>query len=180
MNGPNILTIARFFLTGGFIVCALRGGLVWYLAATAFFALAAATDYYDGYLARKYNLNTDFGKLMDPIADKFLILSAFFVFMRLHLIPDWMFYVTAVREILVTVSRLRLMSKGKVVAAEKEGKIKTVLQMTGVSLILIYLILSRVTTGFAWLFWVTQAVMGAAVAMTVYSGVTYFWYSRQK
>lgn len=174
MNLPNLLTLLRIVLTFGVIVFAQRQE-PWAIAVAAFvFAVAAASDYLDGYLAKKHNLATDFGRIMDPIADKFLVLSVFFVFMRIHLIPGWMFYVTALREVLVTASRLSLMSKGQVVAAEKEGKLKTVLQMTGISLAFVYLILTHVVSGLGWWFWLTQAVLAASVAVTLYSGVTYF------
>ena len=187
MNGPNFLTVVRFFLAVGFIIFVQQPGLWPVVTAAVFFTLAALTDYFDGHLAKKHNLVTDFGKIMDPIADKFLILSAFFIFMKMNLIPGWMFTAVAAREILVTVSRLLAMKKGRVIAAEREGKLKTVFQMTTVFLALGFLILNKIPSGPAWLhqqnflFWefcLIQVVMLAAVGLTLFSGAKYFWNNR--
>ncbi len=133
---PNILTILRFILAGFFICFFLQGDGVSLVFATACFILAALSDWLDGYLARKYNVVSAFGKIMDPIADKFLMLSAFGLFSLEGIMPWWMFWVIAVREIGLTVFRLAAMAKGKVLAAERAGKVKTVLQMTTALVIL--------------------------------------------
>ncbi len=190
MKLPNVLTVGRFFFTVGFIYFIKREGDFYYSLALALFALAAISDYWDGYLARKYNICTDFGKIMDPIADKFLILSAFFIFMQWQFIASWMFYAIAFREISVTVSRLSLMRKGKILAAEQEGKVKTVLQMVAIILILIQPLLARAPSfifGFPVMIWpslikfstvLIPMVIAAAVLLTVYSGIKYFWKNR--
>ncbi len=187
MNWPNILTCLRFVLTIGFIFFARIDGLYAVIVATAFFTSAAITDFLDGYIARKYQLFTDFGKIMDPIADKFLILSAFFIFMQMHYIPVWMFYLVAVREILVTASRLLLMSKGQVIAAETEGKLKTVLQIVAVFLILSFRLAQSSFSGATvleqqgtmfWWYCLIQVVMLVVTIVTTYSGLKYFWNNR--
>src|SRR5438477_9959193 len=116
-NLPNYLTVARFILTFAFIFCVTHSGIVSAVSATLLFMLASWTDYYDGYYAKKYNLITNFGKLMDPIADKLLILSAFFIFAQRQLIPYGIFYLIFAREVMVTASRLKAIRQGKVLAA---------------------------------------------------------------
>ncbi len=189
MNLPNLLTIGRFFLTGGFIYCVTKDGGFFSVLAIVLFMLAVLSDYLDGYLARKYNLFTDFGKIMDPIADKFLVLSAFFVFMRQGYFSPWMFYVIAGREFLVTVSRFFLIKKGKVIAAERAGKAKTVLQMTTIFGILSMNFLLNSTHDpsswvfqqgtMAYCFFAIQLLMVFTVTLTLYSGIKYFWNNRQ-
>ncbi len=189
MNVPNILTFLRIFLTFGFIFFALQDTLSSWIIAASLFTIASVSDFLDGYLARKYNQHTDFGKIMDPIADKFLILSAFFIFMAKHMIFGWMFYLVAAREILVTVSRLYAMKQGKVLAAEKEGKLKTVMQIVTVFLCLGVILINEtphpVSSG-----WYQQStfvieglmvslLMFAVVCLTLFSGIKYFWHNRK-
>ncbi len=191
MNWPNILTVSRFFLTVAFIYYVRKIGEFYCLLAIVCFVLAVLSDYLDGYFARKYNLFTDFGKIMDPIADKFLILSAFFIFMQWHFIAPWMFYAIACREVLVTVSRLFLMKKGKVIAAEAAGKAKTVLQMAAILGILgisFWLNSHKNPSPSSWVFGQgtmahvfiggIQPVMTFVVFLTLYSGIKYFWQNR--
>ena len=123
MNLPNVLTIFRIFLTFVFIFLFMQGGLGSRVLALAVFTIASLTDYLDGHLARKYNLISEFGKLMDPIADKFLVLSAFFIFMQLQLIAVWMFAVIFAREVIVTGLRLFALRRGIALAAEAAGKL---------------------------------------------------------
>lgn len=134
MNVPNFLTLSRFVMTVGFLYLFSIN----IIAASLLFVLAAITDFFDGYLARKYNLITSFGKIMDPIADKFLILSAFGIFAYCQVLPWWMFWVIAIREISVTLFRFWAMAKGKVLAAEQVGKVKTVLQISTICLMLTF------------------------------------------
>ncbi|MCB9758050.1 MAG: CDP-diacylglycerol--glycerol-3-phosphate 3-phosphatidyltransferase [Candidatus Omnitrophica bacterium] len=189
MNLPNILTVARFLLTLAFLFLSQRLEVWAIYWAAGMFTLGALTDFLDGYIARKYQLFTDFGKLMDPIADKFLVLSAFFIFMQKGYFPPWMFYVIVVREVSVTVSRLCLMKSGKVIAAEFAGKAKTVLQMITIFAMLIMNLLMFSTydmsswvfkkTTADFFFIVTQLLMILTVTLTVHSGLKYFWNNRQ-
>ena len=137
---PNLLTISRVFLAAGFIICILKSGMLYLVLATVLFILASITDYYDGYFAKKHNVVSNFGKIMDPIADKILMLTAFYIFVSMEIIPAWMFYVIFVREILVTGLRFWAIKKGTFLAAEKAGKYKTGLQITSVIVILLFLI----------------------------------------
>ena len=97
----------------GFIGAILQEGLIFKIAAAVIFGAASITDYLDGYIAKKYNLVSKFGKLMDPVADKFLLLAAFFIFTRMDIVEAWMFILIAVREIFITGWRLVVVQKGK-------------------------------------------------------------------
>jgi CDP-diacylglycerol--glycerol-3-phosphate 3-phosphatidyltransferase len=189
MNLPNIFTVVRLFLTIVFLILSQRAE-VWALYwAAGMFTLGALTDFLDGYIARKYQLFTDFGKIMDPIADKFLVLSAFFVFMQKGYFPGWMFYVIVVREVSVTVSRLFFVTNGKVLAAEFAGKAKTVLQMLTIFFMLLISLLMYSTQDpsswvfqqgtMAYVFVVVQLLMIMTVTLTLHSGLKYFWNNRQ-
>ena len=186
MNLPNILTLSRMILTVGFIYCLTQAGLSSIMLAIFFFTCASLTDFYDGYFAKRWNLISNFGKIMDPIADKFLTLAAFFVFARMHIVAEWMFYLILAREILVTGSRLFVMKRGQYLVAEKAGKWKTVLQIVAISVILIFLMLREASPlipgggvlNHNWLpFWRMgiNILMWLTVALTVLSGFSYLW-----
>ena len=155
--------------------------------AVAVFTLASLTDFYDGYLARKYNVESDFGKLMDPIADKFLILAAFLAFVRMHLVDDWMVVLILGREIIVTGLRLFAITKGKVLAAEKAGKHKTVSQMVAIFAILGFIIVKELLTIFSkwspaievWWRGGIDILMFITLALTLISGISYLWNNRK-
>jgi len=138
MNLPNILTLSRIFLAmilGSFAqVKGVSGALV----TLVVFVAAAVTDLFDGQLARKYNLITTFGKIMDPIADKCLTLTAFFIFAFEGEISIWMVLLVAAREILVTAWRIYAVTRNQVLPAESAGKIKTFFQMLTICCILVY------------------------------------------
>jgi len=187
MNLPNQLTILRFIMTLIFICIMQKEGLAPKFSALIIFIAASITDYYDGYIARTQNLITDFGKIMDPIADKFLTLSAFFIFTQLQIMAIWMFCVIAMREILVTWVRLRAIKKGEVLAAEKSGKAKTTLQITVIISILLFLVVKELTLGaqnFKMInhYWsiINQGLLYVAVALTLYSGINFFINMRGK
>ncbi len=186
MSLPNRLTILRMILTVFFVLFLFRPGLAAKVIAAVIFLLASWTDFYDGYYAKKHDLVTDFGKIMDPIADKFLTLAAFFVFMTMHIVAVWMFAAIFTREVAVTVTRFYAMSRGKVLAAEQAGKIKTVLQFCAIVLVLFFLILVEVTvpghssSAFVLrLFHGIQALMSVVVAVTLVSGVSFLWNNRR-
>ncbi len=126
---PNVLTVFRFFVTAGILFLLMQKSMVSQSIAIALFIVAVVTDFLDGYIARKYNLVSNFGKIADPIADKFLFLGLFVTFSRLGLYHfSWIIPILA-REVLVTFIRLVLLRKGKVVAAEKLGKYKVGVQV---------------------------------------------------
>jgi len=145
------------------------------------------TDFLDGYLARKYNLITPFGKLMDPIADKFLILSAFFMFMQMQLIASWMLIVIFAREVIVTGLRLMAIKRGITLAAEGAGKLKTVLQIVAVYLIILFSILIQLNIDAeSYQSIMRQAFMGInmlmfiVVLVTLWSGIVFILNNRSE
>lgn len=138
MNLPNKLTVARCFLALIFVGLMSFENALCYIAAFVIFALAAFTDYLDGKIARYYNLITNFGKLLDPVADKVLLLGAFVMLMRVPALrlPEWTIVVIIARELLVTGARSLGASEGAVIPANIWGKVKTVVQMGYVLLFL--------------------------------------------
>ncbi len=141
MNLPNKLTIFRMF-TVPFIVLFLSidTGRPWmYMAALAFFILGTASDIADGRIARKYNLITDFGKLMDPIADKMMTCSALICFIELGVLPAWFVIIVVFREFMISGYRLIAAENGLVIAANWWGKKKSLFQMTMVISVLVLL-----------------------------------------
>lgn len=184
MSLPNRLTITRIFLTFLFLFFIFQIGVVPKIIAVLVFLLASLTDFYDGYYAKKHNLISDFGKIMDPIADKFLILMAFFVFMVMHLIQTWMFAAILVREVGITFIRLRALRRGKVLAAEQAGKIKTVLQIVAILAILVFMVFTEANLPGHQAAWLGQFYKGIhglmliVVAITLFSGVSFLWNNR--
>lgn len=141
MNLPNKLTLSRLFATFVFIVLLISELPFSQFAALLVFIAACITDWVDGSIARKYNLQTDFGKLMDPLADKILISSAFIAFIELPEIafPAWIVVIIISREFAITGLRLLAATKGKVIPAGYWGKNKTISQIVTVISILVYL-----------------------------------------
>ena len=170
-NAPNIITGARIVATPVFIWMLLADGgsmgpLRW--AAAAFFVVAIATDAWDGYLARSRGLVTDLGKLLDPIADKFLTGGALVGLSILGELPWWVTILVLIREIGITVHRL-FEARTVVVAAAWMGKLKTVAQSVAIALALF----PFVGVFGEWVNWVNLVTMSIAVALTLASGVDY-------
>ena len=130
MNLPNKLTLLRAGLIPFFVFFLLDGAIPYheYVAALLFVA-ASTTDALDGYIARKYNLITNFGKFMDPLADKLLVCSALICFVELGLVPAWIVIVIISREFIISGFRLVASDNGVVIAASYWGKFKTISQM---------------------------------------------------
>ncbi len=140
MNLPNKLTLTRLILAVPFIYVlenSPQGGFPYRIIALAIFAIASITDFFDGYLARKHNLITDFGKIMDPLADKILVISALVVMVYLRYIPSWMSIVIIFREFLISGIRMVVAAKGEVIPASKLGKYKTTSQMIVIMLMIL-------------------------------------------
>lgn len=172
-NLPNQLTMGRIFAIPVFIVLLLMGHNI---IATIIFILAALTDMLDGKIARKYNLVTNFGKLMDPLADKLLTMAAFICFVDLGWIPGWMVIVILGREFIITGIRQVAAAEGIVIAAGWSGKIKTVCQMVAIPLIMLN------NWPFSMLPFpcpVDQIMLWAALVMTIWSGLEYIIKNRQ-
>ncbi|MFT3984812.1 MAG: CDP-diacylglycerol--glycerol-3-phosphate 3-phosphatidyltransferase [Lachnospiraceae bacterium] len=138
MNLPNKLTILRVFMIPVFLVFLLTdvGGSAGKWIALAIFILASLTDLLDGYLARRYNLVTNFGKFMDPLADKLLVCSAMICFVELGGLPSWMVIVIISREFIISGFRLVASDNGVVIAASYWGKFKTTFQMLMICLLI--------------------------------------------
>lgn len=176
MNTANKLTISRIILAGVFISFLFIKGPGAKFIATAIFLAACATDYYDGYLARKTGDITAFGKLMDPIADKILILGAFLAFVEMEIIPAWMVMIIIARELVITGIRILALSQKRILSAEMGGKHKTVSQMVAVIAILIFLIIRDLRFSFRYMEDFKIAVyllMLITVGMTLTSGISY-------
>jgi len=171
MNLPNKLTVLRVVLIPIFIVVLMTGH--YYISAIIFVA-ASLTDALDGAIARKYNLVTNFGKIMDPLADKLLVTAAMVCLVELGDIPAWMVFVILAREFTITSLRSVAASEGIVIAAGKSGKIKTILQMTAIVAILI-----RNYPFEALNIPVADGLLWAAVLMTIYSGAEYIIQNRK-
>ncbi len=183
MNLPNKLTLGRFVLTGLFLVVFFARWRFADSIALAIFAAASITDYWDGEIARRRNLITNFGILMDPLADKILVCSAFIAFVESHIMPAWMTVVIVSRELAITGLRMLAASKNKVLAAERYGKHKTISQM--VAIISILVVQSYPEWGtwtgpvFGW--WAPgfrTAAIWVSVALTAFSGALYLWKNR--
>ena len=130
MNLPNKITILRIFMIPLFLVFMLIPGIPYgqYIAA-GIFLIAALSDLVDGYIARKHNLITNFGKFMDPLADKLLDSSALICFVELNLLPAWIVIIIIARDFIISGFRLIASDKGVVIAADFWGKLKTNVQM---------------------------------------------------
>ena len=142
---PNFLTSTRILLVPVFLYCLFTDFSHGKLLALIVFLSAAITDAYDGKIARKYDIESKFGVFFDPLADKLLVLSAFYGFMFLPILSTtvklWMIILISFRDILVTLMRTLMQYKGVTMITSKAGKLKTFLQITTINFILIYLIL---------------------------------------
>lgn len=167
MNLPNKLTLTRILLIPVFVACMETIGTDYYIAFIVF-AIASFTDFLDGNIARKRGLVTTFGKFMDPLADKLLVLSAFVLLSAHGQIPSWITIVILARELAITGFRTIAASKGLILAAGKSGKIKTVTQMMT---ILIFLANDLPFLGLS--FSLGTCFMYLACVMTIYSGAEY-------
>ncbi|MTQ96811.1 CDP-diacylglycerol--glycerol-3-phosphate 3-phosphatidyltransferase [Pseudoflavonifractor sp. BIOML-A6] len=163
MNTANKLTLTRVFLIPLFLVVLYLDFPYNQLIALAIFVLASVTDFIDGYIARHYDQVTDFGKFMDPLADKLLVMAALIWFVSAGRFPAWAMLVVVAREFAVTALRLIAVEGGRVIAAAWSGKIKTASTMVGICVMFLF------SNGVA-----DVVVMAVIVLTTLYSGVEYF------
>lgn len=183
VNLPNLITFARLVLTAIFVASASWGGTAALIVALVAFVIATISDWLDGYLARRMNLVTSLGKLLDPLADKILVASAFVFFTSQDLCPVWFTCVIISREFLVTGLRQIAADKGKIIAADSLGKWKTSLQLAlGITCLLwlildssaphdgFFLFLKNLTSPHGWLF---LGFLYGALALTLLSGLNY-------
>lgn len=178
MNLPNKLTLLRVFLVPVFVVFALYPQIPnHYLWALLVFLAASLTDHYDGKIARERNLITNFGKFLDPLADKVLVISALVCLMQLGFANIWCVLIIITRDFTVTSVRLlALEGNGTVIAANKWAKIKTASQMTAILFILFYQSIQdilKTTSGTPTLLIIGNILIWIATLLTVISGIIY-------
>ncbi len=167
MNTPNKLTVLRFILVPFFLAAAYyekQQSVM--IISTIIFAVASFTDFLDGYLARKHNLVTDFGKFMDPLADKVLVAAALLFLIQAGRAEAWLVIIIITREYAISIIRAIAATNGKVIAASGGGKIKTVTQMLAIIMLLLGMPFGDI-------------MMYVCVALTLYSGVEYIWNNRE-
>ena len=172
MNTPNKLTVARMILVPFLVVFLLTGwgGEANRWICLAIFVAASVTDWFDGHLARKYNLITNFGKFMDPLADKLLVCSAMICMIEVDKLPAWVVIIIIGREFIISGFRLIAAENGVVIAANYWGKFKTASQMVMIILLLADLggIFDTLAQIFIWI----------SLALTVISLITYIWQNK--
>ncbi len=172
MNLPNKLTVLRMILVPFFVATLLMSGsnesLKW--IALVLFVVASLTDFADGYIARKYNLITNFGKFMDPLADKILTISGMICLVELGRIPAWIVIIIVAREFIISGFRLIAVENGIVIAANMWGKLKTNFQIFMIILMIMNIPLLKI---------ITDITMWIALALTIISLVTYVSANKQ-
>ncbi len=172
MNLPNKLSILRVLCIPVIVVLLYLPSDGCRIAAGIVFILASITDFLDGYIARKYKLITDFGKFIDPVADKLLVLTTLIMMLHRGLMEAWIIVIVLARELAVDGLRMVAVNQGKVIAASKLGKIKTTCQM----LLIIVSILLNIPVFSTWYMIVMSSVV---VALTLLSAVDYFVRNRK-
>lgn len=165
MTTANKITIFRVVLIPVFLVLAYTDQKYW---AFAVFVLASLSDMLDGYIARHYNQITDFGKFMDPLADKVLVMAAMCFFVERGYMPGWVLAIVLLREFAVSGMRLVAVEQGRVIAAAWSGKVKTAVTMVGLCAMLLFCQHS----------WINTLVSLLILLTTVYSGAEYFYKNR--
>jgi CDP-diacylglycerol---glycerol-3-phosphate 3-phosphatidyltransferase len=190
MNLPNKLTVSRFVLTIAFLAVMFSQVRYHKTIALVLFVAGGISDFLDGEIARRRKLITNFGILMDPLADKILVCSAFIAFVGLNWIPAWMVVIIVARELAITGMRLLAASKNVVLAAEGFGKHKTISQIVAIICILVLASYGEwgpagsAIFGFhlfgevPWIGWFTEVAIWVAVALTFTSGGIYLWRNR--
>lgn len=182
MNISNKLTVLRIFLAFICIGFILGNTFVSLVIGFLVFIFASFTDFLDGFFARRRNLVSDLGKLLDPIADKILIIGVLLAFLQLGVINAWMVSSIMLREFIVTGVRLYSLNKGVVLEAKKLGKHKTFSQVLCVFAIFIIVILSKMYSNQAVSFFYYKFIplfMWYVVIITVFSGAHYLWLNRR-
>lgn len=167
MTTASKITLVRVFMIPAYLVTMyLSGGEagLWMYLSLAIFIIASLTDFLDGYIARHYNQTTDFGKFLDPLADKLLTIAAMAMFCEWGVFPAWALMIVLTREFAVSGLRMVASQKGNVIAAGWSGKVKTASTMVGLCAMM-------ALPGIDWLNWVVIIMI---VATTLYSGVEYF------
>ncbi len=169
MNLPNKLTMFRIILIPFFLICLYMENPTARIAALVLFCIASLTDCLDGYIARKYNLVTNFGKFLDPLADKLLICSILIEMVGLRWVPAWVVIIIIIRELAVTGLRAIAADKGIVMAADRFGKSKTVMQIIALVPLIVHYPFFGIPLGL-----LGAILLYVALILTIFSGVNYF------
>lgn len=140
MTTANKITMVRIAMIPFFVFFALQSTAGFLVTALVLFCVASFTDFLDGYVARKYNQVTDFGKFVDPLADKLLVTAALLIFIEKAIFPAWMVFIVLAREFIITSLRNVAAAKGRVLAAAWTGKVKTCVQIAGIIIDFLFLI----------------------------------------
>lgn len=191
MNLPNKLTASRFVLTIAFLAVMFSKVPYHETIALTLFCAAGVTDFLDGEIARRRKLITNFGILMDPLADKIMVCSAFIAFVGVGWLAAWMAVIVVARELAITGLRLLAASKNVVLAAEGYGKHKTITQITAIIAIFVRVIIDNDQWGKPgqlifgwhiadkpWVFWFSHISVWLAIVLTFTSGWLYLWKNR--
>lgn len=182
---PNILSISRVLLTPVFLYFLLFSNYHHAkLLSILIFTIASVTDAFDGQIARKYGMVTRVGVFLDPLADKVLVLSAFFSFVILGDVHLWMVLIISLRDIIITILRMLMEAKGVTMITSKAGKVKTFLQIIIINVVLLSILLkaygyndySEVFTKYK----IIYALMLITTLVTVYTGFHYFYFNHKK
>ncbi|MBR5773933.1 MAG: CDP-diacylglycerol--glycerol-3-phosphate 3-phosphatidyltransferase [Clostridia bacterium] len=193
MNTPNKLTTIRIIMAPVFMAFLLIDSIPYnYLIALVFFIAASITDLIDGRLARKYKQITTYGKFLDPVADKILVLSALMGFVQLDICSAWVPLIVVTREFLVTAVRLMASTQGNVIAANMWGKIKTVVQLVAIIAIIVFKAFKEIAIGIdipemvsilslydKIVPTVSSVLLWVSVVVTAWSGCVYVWQNRK-
>ncbi len=182
MNLPNKITLVRVGLVFVFMIFLFSKGIIFKTLALATFMVAVFSDYLDGFIAKRNGMTSDFGKIMDPIADKVLTLAAFLAFVEMKLIPAWMVVIILMRELVITGIRIFALKSGKVLPAGMGGKQKTASQMFSIFIILVFIVFKEAGTRVfnfwspSFEYWYKQMIfvlMLITVVLTIVSGISY-------
>jgi CDP-diacylglycerol--glycerol-3-phosphate 3-phosphatidyltransferase len=186
---PNRITMFRIIITFAFIPAIMAEDIFYNYIALAIFLVASISDFIDGYLARKYDIVSNFGKVMDPLADKILVLAALLCFVHLQVIPVWMVIIVISRDFFIQGIRQMAAQEGKIIAASNWGKVKTVIEMIAIITTLILISLNNSLTHYKILLpefmniesktWMLKIIpyilMFFAAAAALISGLEYFF-----
>lgn len=187
MTIPNQLSVLRIVLTPFFVFTFFIENLYVHYASFLIFLIASLTDYYDGYIARRYNFISEWGRFLDPLADKILISAAFVVFAISHYVHMWMVTVIIVRDVVITILRFYAVLKGKPIVTSNFARAKTVSQIVVIYLIFIYILIAKTLlySGREWMWFnklngmsLLNNLMLFVTLLTVLSALTYLFENR--
>jgi len=168
-NLPNTITFLRISVVPFLFVLLSSPGKFWSLVIAGLFVIASITDFFDGYIARKYNLITTMGKFLDPIADKLIVDTAMILMIQIHHIPAWIVAITIIRDLIVDVIRSIASSEGIYIQASILGKQKTLAQNIAVTALIIHYSIFGIDAHA-----VGTVILYIALFFTIYSGIDYF------